>query len=335
MRKINIGTILFGMILVIGGVGIIWTTLWNNLPSPFDIVEPSGKYGHLIPIIVPVSSSGSSVSLNSNPATAPTIIFEESYNHASSSEASDIPNPTPTPTAVPTVIAEESYSQTSSRGSGDIPNLTPTAAPMVIVEESYTPTISIGSNDIPYSTPTAAPTVIVEESYTPRSTPQPQSVGLIPDRLVIPIINLDAPIIPVSYKEIMVGNLVYYQWLGPDQFAVGWHASSAPLGLPGNTVLNGHHNAYGRVFKDLVRLGRGDVISIYSGSQEFRYQVVTNMLLPERFEPLSVRIENASWIAPSSDERITLITCWPANSDTHRVVVVAFPVGYSDINPVP
>jgi sortase (surface protein transpeptidase) len=29
----------------------------------------------------------------------------------------------------------------------------------------------------------------------------------------------------------------------------------------------------------------------------------------------------------STDERITLITCWPVDSNPHRVVIVAFPIG--------
>jgi LPXTG-site transpeptidase (sortase) family protein len=180
-----------------------------------------------------------------------------------------------------------------------------------------------------------APTVSAGGSYAPGSTPPIQPIGMIPDRLVIPSIDLDAPILPVSYKEIPVGDQVYYQWLAPDQFAVGWHASSALLGLMGNTVLNGHHNVYGMVFKDVVNLGIGDVFSVYSGTNEFRYQVVANMLLPERFEPLSTRLENARWIAPSTDQRITLITCWPANSNTHRVVIVAFPIDSPNIGSVP
>ena len=147
-----------------------------------------------------------------------------------------------------------------------------------------------------------------------------------PDRLVIPVINLDAPILPVNYKTITVSSKVYYQWLAPDEYAVGWQDSSALLGVPGNTVLNGHHNAYGKVFKDLVKLEIGDVISVYSGLQEFRYQVVLKMLLPERFTPLETRLENARWIEPSADQRITLVTCWPADSNTHRVVIVAFPI---------
>jgi LPXTG-site transpeptidase (sortase) family protein len=178
-----------------------------------------------------------------------------------------------------------------------------------------------------------APTVNPGGSYAPAATHPALPLGLIPDRLVIPKIALDAPVIPVSYKNIQVGDQVYYQWLAPEQFAVGWQDSSALLGLPGNTVLNGHHNAYGKVFKDLVTLEIGDAISIYSGSQEFRYRVVAKMLLPERFAPLSTRLENARWIEPSTDERITLITCWPAESNTHRVVIVAFPVENQDITP--
>lgn len=202
--------------------------------------------------------------------------------------------------------------------------------------DDYLPIIAPASSgsgsEVGSATLAAAPTVNADESYALAITPQHQSVGLIPDRLVIPTIYLDAPIISVSYKDIKVSDQVYYQWMAPDQFAAGWHDSSALLGLPGNTVLNGHHNAFGKVFKDLVKLGIGDVISIYSGSQEFRYQVVAKMLLPERFRLLSTRMENARWIAPSTDERITLITCWPADSNTHRVVVVAFPIGNPNIS---
>jgi sortase A len=198
-----------------------------------------------------------------------------------------------------------------------------------------TPVSVIRESDISKPTPTAIPRIISYESPALVSAPKPQQVGLIPDRLVIPMINLDAPIIPVSYKGIEVGDQVYYQWLTADQYAVGWHTSSSQLGMPGNIVLNGHHNAFGMVFKDLVTLEIGAEISVYSGSLEFRYQVVANMLLPERFESLSTRMENARWIEPSSDERITLITCWPAYSNTHRVIIVAFPIVNPDNNPIP
>ena len=40
----------------------------------------------------------------------------------------------------------------------------------------------------------------------------------------------------------------------PDFFAAGWHTDSTPPGFPGNTVLNGHHNIYGEVFRDLDKV---------------------------------------------------------------------------------
>lgn len=154
-------------------------------------------------------------------------------------------------------------------------------------------------------------------------------VGLVPDRLVIPSIFLDAPILSVHYKDIESGGEVYHQWRVPAEFAAGWQDESALLGLPGNTVLNGHHNAYGMVFKNLVKLSVGDIIIVYSAGIEFRYEVVAKLLLPERGQPLEVRQENARWIQSSTDERLTLVTCWPAESNTHRVIIVALPEGQS------
>jgi sortase A len=168
---------------------------------------------------------------------------------------------------------------------------------------------------------------------SPVTSPQPtqvakepdRPVGLIPDRLVIASIGLDAPIVPTQVKKIDFQGQTYYQWLAPNQPAVGWHDSSALLGLPGNTVLNGHHNVYGKVFKDLVNVHEGDLIEVYSGDQVFKYHVVLAMLVPERFKTLTVRLDNARWILPTDDERLTLITCWPATSNTHRVIIVALP----------
>ncbi len=153
-----------------------------------------------------------------------------------------------------------------------------------------------------------------------------EPTGLIPDRLVIESIGMDASVIPTKIKEIEYQGQPYYQWLAPNEPAVGWHEASALLGSPGNTVLNGHHNIYGEVFKDLANVHEGDLIDVYSGNNIFRYRVALAMLVPERFKSLSIRLENARWILPTDDERITLITCWPYQSNTHRVIIVALPV---------
>lgn len=172
----------------------------------------------------------------------------------------------------------------------------------------------------------AFPTPLSGEAPAP--TPVP---GDPPDRIVIPAIELDAIVIPIDYLEVTFEGNIYEQWLAPDYRAVGWHKTSSGLGVPGNTVLNGHHNIKGEVFRDLYRVQKGDEIDVYSGGKTFRYVVVFTAILPERNQPLEVRLANAEWIEPTEDERITLITCWPYESNTHRVVVVAVPIR-SDTN---
>ena len=147
----------------------------------------------------------------------------------------------------------------------------------------------------------------------------------IPKRISIPSIDLDSMIGFASLRDVTVFGETYQQWVAPSDL-VGWHFQSALLGDPGNTVLNGHHNVQGEVFKELYLVRKGDEITIYSDAGAFHYQVVAVMILPERFESREVRLQNARWIQPSEDERITLISCWPYESNTHRVIVVAFPI---------
>lgn len=154
-------------------------------------------------------------------------------------------------------------------------------------------------------------------------TPAP---GEPPDRLVIPAIELDTEVIPIGYEAYQFEGDIYHQWLAPDFRAAGWHETSVGLGVPGNTVLNGHHNIKGEVFRDVYRLQVGDELIVYSGDVEFNYVVVFTAILEERNQPLEVRLANAEWIQSTEDERVTLITCWPYESNTHRVVVVAIPV---------
>ncbi len=148
----------------------------------------------------------------------------------------------------------------------------------------------------------------------------------IPDRIRIPKIGLDAPVVESDNKVVTVDGQSFEQWLAPDKRAAGWHTSSATLGVPGNTVLNGHHNVYGEVFGRLVDLDTGDMIIVSSGDQDFIYKITNKMILPEKYAELDVREENARWLQPSEDERLTLVTCWPKVSNTHRLIIVAKPV---------
>lgn len=164
------------------------------------------------------------------------------------------------------------------------------------------------------------------EGIDPQSLIDQEIITAKPERIVISKISLDAPIVDAMVKKTYLAAEEYEQWLAPDEFAAGWHTTSAKLGEVGNTVLNGHHNVHGMVFKDLVKLETGDEIIVYGGGHEFRYEIVNKMILPERDVTAEVRLENARWIMHSTDERLTLVTCWPYESNTHRLVIVARPI---------
>jgi LPXTG-site transpeptidase (sortase) family protein len=138
---------------------------------------------------------------------------------------------------------------------------------------------------------------------------------------MIPVIELDAPV----GSSIAVDDTEAVQYLVPEEFAAGWHDNSAALGVIGNTVISGHHNAYGKVFENLEDLENGDEVILMSGDEEFTYKIARKLILREKDQPLAIRLENARWMLPSDDERITLITCWPKNSNSHRLVLVAVP----------
>lgn len=174
------------------------------------------------------------------------------------------------------------------------------------------------------STPIASPGTL---SSQPEITATPQPLGKIPDRLVISAINLDAPVIPEHYKVITLDGTEFIQWRVPFRRASGWQDTSALLGDIGNTVLNGHHNEFGMVFKDLINLKEGDLIQVYSGATAYTFKVNTILLLPEKYQSMEERIQNANWILPTTDERLTLVTCWPPEGNTHRLIVVAYPIG--------
>lgn len=155
---------------------------------------------------------------------------------------------------------------------------------------------------------------------TPTAVPDP--ADMTPRRLVIPTIDLDAPVETVGWHVINGVST----WDVPDHFAAGWLKTSALLGQPGNTVLDGHHNIGGEVFRRLVDLRVGDELEVYAGNNVFFYKVTTRQILKERDQPLEVRIKNAQWIQPTEDERLTLVTCWPYTSNSHRLIIVAKPV---------
>jgi len=154
--------------------------------------------------------------------------------------------------------------------------------------------------------------------------------GSQPQRLTIPKLGIDAPVSRVQLINREENGQTYYQWQVPRSYEIGWHETSALLGTKGNTVLNGHNNIYGQIFRDLIDLEIGEEIIVYDEARSYIYRVTQREIMPENGQSLEVRLENAKWIRPTSDERLTLVTCWPFTTNSHRLVVIAKPVGTTE-----
>ncbi len=191
-----------------------------------------------------------------------------------------------------------------------------------------------------FSTPTAiaSPTTTPTQSPTLTCTPRPTSSPMPtvtptparpaahspPTRIVASAIGLDSPVVEVGWEPAERDDELVGVWLVAD-YAAGFHSNSAYPGNPGNTVIAGHHNIRGKVFRYLVDLEPGDEVFLHVGDVVYPYVVVDKMILPDRDVSLEQRRENARWIGPFPDERLTLVTCWPYTNNTHRVIVIAKP----------
>ena len=210
------------------------------------------------------------------------------------------------------------------------PTFTPSSTAVAFPSPSSTPSLPPTSAITPTPKPpgTRGPPPPPAHTHVPEPTPSPTptSAPAFPMRIVIPSIGVDAPVVPISWHTITVNGQEQPVWDVPDRYAVGWHETSAPLDTYGNTVLNGHNTTNGEVFRDLYTMGTGDTIVVHSEDTVFTYTVEKVLILPEAGQPLEVRLENARYILPTDDERLTLVTCHPYGSLSNRLIVIAHPI---------
>jgi sortase A len=98
-------------------------------------------------------------------------------------------------------------------------------------------------------------------------------------------------------------------------FAITHYADSSIPGGAGNSVLYGHDDIDGSIFRYLHNLQPGDLI-YFDGAGRSTFRVTgKTVVTPDRVDILN----------DSSTARLTLFTCWPFLVDTHRLVVFAEP----------
>ncbi len=188
---------------------------------------------------------------------------------------------------------------------------------------------------LPPNTPTPAPDALAdamptETPPTKSLAPQPIAVPIgRPERIVVPAVAIDTDIVPVYSQENQMGNVWFQNW-STASYAAGYHEGSALLGQDGNTVISGHNNIEGSVFGNLYQIQPGAEIYLYAHGYRYDYIVEDAFIVSEMGAPLEQRLQNASWIGTTIDERVTLVSCWPPEGNAYRVIVVARPVGKSE-----
>lgn len=161
---------------------------------------------------------------------------------------------------------------------------------------------------------------------------QPDAKPVLPSRLVIPTIKADMPVIELGWSSKKdASGAIFSEWDVAD-FAAGWHKNSSLPGETGNIVLSGHNNIKGAVFRELDQLKRGDEIQLMAGGAEYVFTVDEVLIVPEKFASAQQRTENVRYIQETADDRLTLVSCWPRNDNTHRIIVIARPAEASKGN---
>jgi hypothetical protein len=199
---------------------------------------------------------------------------------------------------------------------------------------------------VPAATPiqlaveTVTPTPVLTATTAPTATNAFESV---PVRLTIPDLKMDVPVVEMGWRVVQTADGPRSDWVIPKNEA-GHHINSALLGDDGNLVISGHNNIFGEVFKpisfawdndtripvdsvtDRSDLLNGRTIELFDAAgREFKYTIAAFYRLKDTGVSAEQRIANGRFMEPTDRAQVTLITCWPPTSNTHRLVVVAVP----------
>jgi LPXTG-site transpeptidase (sortase) family protein len=156
---------------------------------------------------------------------------------------------------------------------------------------------------------------LMEVSTVPEWAKQPVSsadaawAALKPNRIQMPRLNIDTQIVTTGYSAGV--------WDVPRYTAAHYWPISAVPGTEGNIVLAGHVGYRNIIFNYMPGVQIGDEMIVTTGSGDHRYRVISaDTLLPSE-----------TWVLnPTETETVTIITCVPIGTYTHRLIVRAVPI---------
>jgi sortase A len=139
--------------------------------------------------------------------------------------------------------------------------------------------------------------------------------GVYPTRLIIERLGIDTEVVAVGLDE---NGLIW-----SPHYQAGYYTGSSRLGLGGNTVIVGHVYQ-GLVFHDLPQAVHGDEVRVVDDTgHEWTFVVEEVYLVPIEGATRDQLTAATALVQPTTDERLTLITCYPETTFRYRFVAVA------------
>ncbi len=195
---------------------------------------------------------------------------------------------------------------------------------------SLPPPLVIRATETPFPTVSPSPTGIPAPTQTPLpADPVELARGQYGPRLIewlrADSIDVYAPVTPVGWQANPApDDPLAVEWESPGA-KVGWALGSALPGDPdGTVILYGHNNINSRIFQNLADVQPGDLMTLTTGVRDWVYEVDEVNILPA-LRGDADRATYKQYLSPGLTPRLVLISCWPPDNNTHRVIVVAYP----------
>ena len=224
------------------------------------------------------------------------------------------------------------------------PSLSPThipvSTPYPISTATATPTpepATLQSAATPLPTPTQTTSRVLDTTPTPinllvTATPTYVTSAVASDQVTwshieIPEVDIDAAVVEVGWRIVGPADAPRAEW-EVAAYAAGHYTFSAYPGEIGNVVLSAHHNILGEVFRDLWELHPGDDIYLTDSSGAiYWYRTREVAIKLAAGEPEEEQLSQQEYMKNTRKPILTLVTCWPYETNTHRVFVIADYIG--------